>query len=178
MTNPVGTKLSRLIRERSYTSGSLKRLERDIASIVSLLAPLLAEHKTLKRKRRKVLSKIAELDTTIQEQSTIEVAEIIARQCTPRLLTSRHGAFNAEMVSLLRDAEKPLMSEQIIAYMAQTFNMPQSTPKEREETRRRVTRRLRELVKKKAVIRLHDPNMNVGGLWKWIGLYASEEPDA
>ncbi|HLP96848.1 MAG TPA: hypothetical protein VK149_00235 [Sideroxyarcus sp.] len=167
MANHVGVKLCRLIRERAYLSGSLPDLQKQIIEIKAQLVQA-------RKKLRQAHEQLHLLDKGIASLSAMDTADIRPIRATPRKLVASHGAFTQELIKILSEGLLPVKTEAIIRHMAEVFDMPRSTPAERENTRRRITRRLRMLVEKNAVERLHDPSCNQGGLWRWIGSYGED----
>lgn len=168
MANHVGLKLSRLIRERAYLGGSLPVLEKKVAERE-------AELNLARQNLQHVLDQINTIDKDIAAQSAIDASDIRPIRRTPRRLQVRHGTFTRELLGILRESPSPLSTEEIIRHMAEVFNLPRNTPIDRDDTRRRVTKRLRVFVAKNAIERLHEPTGNGLGLWRWIGGYG--EPD-
>ena len=171
MANHVGTKLSRLIKERAYLTGSLPELDGQIAE----LKLQIRKSKAMAKEARQ---RIEQVDWQIQALSAIDTTQIRAIRRTPRRLQAKHGAFVGELIQILREDPLPVRTEDIVAHMVQVFNMPQSTPHEREHTRKRITRCLRNLVSKGAVKRLHDPRQTISGLWCWTGSYGEPDTEA
>lgn len=177
MANHLGTTLSRLIRERSYKGGELRALEHKEAAAKSRAMEAQAEYRKLLSQRRQTAKHLAKLDAEIQKRSAIDPAEIRAVRAMPRKMKCRHGSVNAELVRFLREAGHPIGTTDIIAHMAAKYGKRLDTPQAREEARRWVTEKLRVLVRKNAVHRLHDTDSTVPGLWLWVGRYAGAEEE-
>ena len=97
MGNHLGARLSRLVRERAYVSGGLPEMERREAS-------LMTDIKAVRREVREINKRIAELDEGIAHLSAIDTSQIRPIRPTPRRLGTKHGTFNAALVTLLRKA--------------------------------------------------------------------------
>lgn len=161
--NKLGTRLSRLVRARAYLSEKVLTAERSVAALKADLRAARAAHTQLQ-------TRLTDIDADIARLPAIRIEDIQPIRLTPRLLETTHGAFNACLVELLKENGDAICTRQIVGYMAATFDLPVATLTERENTRRRVVRRLREFVAKRAVVRLHDPADNAEGRWLWTGI--------
>lgn len=170
MSNPVGNVVSRLIRQRSYAAGELKALDKQLAKAEEAIHAAKAAHRALMGERRAIVKGIAALDSEIAEQSRVQIAEIAAVKATPKRIKCRWGSINSEFVALLKSAGGPISTSEIIAHMVAKFGLPVGTASERRMTRRWATAKLQVLVRRGAIVRLHDPTDNRIGVWLWVGL--------
>jgi hypothetical protein len=158
--NRLGAHVSRLVRDRAYAGGELRSLQRRAKDLKSELQAV--EERILEASRL-----ITELDEAIASRSCIETALIRPIRLTPRRIGSRHGTFNATLVAFLRDAGRPVLTSEVLQHMTEAFHLPTATAVERESTRRRIVRPMRNLVAKGVLERLHDVDGNTEGCWVW-----------
>ena len=170
MANPIGYRLSRIIRQRSYAAGELEIIEEKIRKSQVALHEVQTAHKALLKEQKQLVTRLAELDAELVQRSEIEPSEIYARRQIPKRYSDRHGSVVATLVELLKNADAPLTTTQIVDIMAERFALPRTTPNERRYARKWVTTKLRVLVKKGAVVPLHDLTDNLTGLWRWTGI--------
>jgi hypothetical protein len=170
MANPIGYTLSRIIRQRSYTAGELKIIEERISQAQAALREARIAHKALLKEQKHLTARLAELDAELTQRSEIEPSDIYARRPIPKRYTDRYGSVVATLVELLKESDAPLTTTQIVSVMAEKFTLPQTTASERRYARKWVTAKLRVLVKKGAVVPLHDLTDNLTGLWRWTGI--------
>lgn len=170
MANPIGYTLSRIIRQRSYAAGELKIIEERICQSQAALHEAQIAHEALLTGQKQLVTRLAELDAELIQRSEIDPSEIYARRPIPKRYTDRYGSVVATLVELLKAADAPLTTTQIVSVMADKFALPQTTPNERRYARKWVTAKLRVLVKKGAVVPLHDLTDNLTGLWRWTGI--------
>ncbi|HEX8962314.1 MAG TPA: hypothetical protein VF801_04865 [Rhodocyclaceae bacterium] len=162
MARGISNKLAILVRERAYVSGARSQAEHRVQHGRQVLAEAEAE-------LEKIVARIAELDAQIKK-AELDPEEIRAVVYTPRTGGFSHGKFTLAMVNLLREADRPLKTSEIIAHMIETFGFPYTTPKDKDETRRRVVKRLRVISDQGAIQRLHDTSDNKEGIWMWTGM--------
>ena len=160
--NRVGTKLSRLIRERAYLSGSLPSLQIEVDELRGRL-------KVARKALRDATKRRQSIDAAIQELSAIEPSQIRSIRRTPRREGNRHGEFRRELVRVLKNARSPAWSSDLVRHMAKAFGLPMETPEQRERARHLVLRPLYAFKKKGAVERLPTGAINSEGLWRWCG---------
>lgn len=161
MANYLGTKLSRLVRRRAYLGGDIIRLD---ARVVELRNSLAAAEKAAQDAKEELQA----LDGEIETLSEIDVTDIRAIRATPRTTEGRHGQFVRELVRVLREADSPVDTEDLVAHMASTFSVPISTREQRKCAEDMVRRRLNELREDSAVIRLPSAPGKRTGIWRWI----------
>lgn len=170
MANHVGPTVSRLICERAYRAGDLKRLSRKEMDAKGTLRAAIAELRSVRREKLLVTARITEIDEAICVRAVLNIDQIRSIHSTPRTGPFRHGEFTAELVRLLKEAERPLPTSAIIQSMVVSFGLPYDTPTDREATRRRVVERLRVIARRGAIQRLHATDRNIEGLWRWTGI--------
>lgn len=168
MANHVGTKLSRLIKERAYTAGHCVLLR-------SNLVKLQEELFQLDQEIQQAETRIAELDGKITAISAIDTSHIKPIRSTPRRQEGRYGEFRRKMVRILKEAGGPVKSGDILKHMVAVFNMPMSTPQERNRSRELVRRPLQFFKAKGAVIRLPSTPDSLEGVWCWTDNYVVED---
>jgi septation ring formation regulator EzrA len=173
MANHVGTKLSRLIRERSYLSGELARL-RD--SERAILAEIEAATERLTRLRdgdiHKARERLNELDRLIHEEApSIDPNDINVVRRTLRRSSSKHGELIGAVVENLRSSPNGISTHEMASRIAPQFALPWTTREEKSDTISRVRRMLNNLKAKGAVQRLPG-EMSANGQeiarWRWI----------
>jgi hypothetical protein len=170
MANRVGTVVSRLIRQRSYTAGDLNTIEKKLEEATTRLREAQVACRAIKKEQRSILKKLSELDAEIARQSAIQVADIAARRLTPRRIRCRHGSINAALVDFLKHSGQSVTTTEVIQYMARTFDLPIDTPDDWRDAREWTRKKLKPLAKQGAIVRLHDPSDSLLGRWQWIGL--------
>lgn len=171
MATSIGYAVSRLIRQRSYAGGELKRAEKKLEQATAVLRSAQAQHRAAKKEMQAVLKQIAELDGEIEAQSAIDVGDIYARKATPKRHTRKWGRHLVEIIHVLRAAEGKLVTTtQVVAHMADLYGLPQTTAEERRFARKWVTAKLSYLARRGAVERHHDLAGNSPGLWRWSGI--------
>lgn len=170
MANYVGATAARLVRRLAYAKGSLAELTRLTDHAQAKLSTAASGYKRLRSQCRDVRQHISALEAELSTVSTMPTAEIRAVEARPRRSGQIHGTIIAELVRLLREAERPLTTNEIVLAMANRFTISLETPKARKATRRTFTSKLRMLIRKGAVERLHDPDGSDEGRWLWIGL--------
>lgn len=171
MANHVGTKLSRLIKQRAYTAG-----HRDLlcANRVKLQDELARLNQEIQRDE----AMIADLDGKITAISAINTSYIKPIRSTPRRQEGRHGEFRRELVRILKEAGGPVNSGAILQHMVKAFNLPMSSAKERNRARELVRRPLNVFKGKGAVIRLPSTPDSLEGVCCWTDNYAGDDGDA
>lgn len=167
MANHVGTKLSRLIKERAYTAGHCALLRSSRDKLQEALS-------RLDQEIQQIEAKIAELDDKITAISAIDTAHIKAIRSTPRHLEGKYGEFRCELVRILKEAGGPVNSGALLQHMVAAFNLPMSTPQERNRSRELVRRPLNVFKTKGAVIRLPSTPDSLEGVRCWTDNYVVE----
>lgn len=165
MARYIGAELSRLIRERAYTSGALKRTKR---SITQLNRELLE----LREKEKEIAVRLAKVDTALGKFASIEPARIRAIAANPHTSNLPRGVFTRELVRYMRDRERPVSTFELEQYLFGVFGISPQAAKEKERLHRKVRKCLRVISAKGAIKRLHDPESRDGktvGLWLWAG---------
>jgi chromosome segregation ATPase len=170
MANYVGTSLARLIRARSYAGGERLALEEQLAASATKLREAEAAHSALTQALATLLTRIADLDAQIKARSEIRAEEIRALKATPKRVKCRHGSMISELVRLFREAGRPLSTVEIRDHMATRFRLSLETVEERTVARQWARDKIKSLLRKGAVVRLHDPSESRSGLWLWVGL--------
>jgi len=170
MANHVGVQVSRLIRERSYAGGEKLKLEDQLAAVAIQIQEAEAAYASLQSAYRVLMARMEYLDEQIKAKIDVRTEDILARQATPKRVRCRHGSMNAELVRFLRDAGRALSTAEIQAHMTTRFGVPTGTAKERESARYWVRDKIKYLVDKDAVAKVHDPAEPGVGLWLWIGI--------
>jgi hypothetical protein len=157
----ISHKLARLIRDRAYAGGALRRAERQAHKLQGQLTVAEGEHAAAS-------AAVAKLDEQLAAYLSIDPTQIRQIGRTPRRVQLRFGAFNAELVRYLRDAGRPVSTQEIILQMETVFSLPPAFGEERDLRRRKTARRLRGFAARGVVRRLHDPSDNQVGLWAWV----------
>ena len=173
MANPIGNRLSRLVRERAYLSGSLSGLEEEVRLTET----------TLVAKRRRLeltLQRLAEINQKITEISAIDLSKIAAIRRTPRVGKKEHGALGRTVIELMKSGQ-PMSTVELIRFMAQPFGWDLSTIKGRKYAMDAVRQPLRRFKAMGVVERLSDGLAETGqlcGVWRWIGPPDADNPPA
>lgn len=158
------------IKQRCYAAGALNAVDEKLKSSEATLRAAQAAHRKLLKEKNAITERLGELDIEITKRSAINPDEIYARRAIPKRFTPRHGSIAAELVTLLSNAEGSLTTAQIVAYMTEKFKLPLSSADERRYARKWVTQKLNVLVRKGAVVPLHDSFDNKAGVWLWKGI--------
>lgn len=161
MGNHVGARLSRLIRERAYTAGALQEMDKQVEMIE-------AELSAAREKANDARARIEHLDQEITKLSAIEPENIRPIRAMPRIMKGAHGDFGRELIRILKEENGGTLEMlQMVRHMAAVFDLPMSTPEERERAGYLVRRRLNVFRKKGAVERMPTDSSNAPGLWRW-----------
>lgn len=158
------------IKQRCYAAGALNAVDEKLKSSGAALRAAQAAHRKLRKEKKAITERLGELDVEIAKRSAIDPNDIYARQAIPKRFTPRYGSIAAELVTLLSKADGPLTTVQIVAHMAEKFSLPLGTVEERRYARKWVTQKLNVLVRKGAVVPLHDSFDNKTGIWRWQGI--------
>lgn len=173
MANYLGNRLSRLIRERAYLSGSLPELQEDVRQAQTSLD---AKVHRLNLAQQRLL----DVDQQLRELSSIDPSKIAAIRRTTRHGHKEHGAIRRMIFDLLKLGQ-PIRTTDLIRHMAPLFDWDLSTPKGRIYAIDAVREPLRRFKNKGLVERLPDGVSDNGqriGVWRWIGPSESENPPA
>lgn len=169
MANYVGLKLSRLIKERAYLSGSLSSTQKEVDDLRSKL-------KTKENELAQKTDRIAEVDKLIAEQSAIDTADIRAIRSMPRKMNGEHGGLTRELIAALKIVDKPVASGVLVEYLAEMFGYPMDTPQQRAKTRKYIRGPLNLLRKRGVVVRHPSLDGSRQGRWQWIGYQDQNQP--
>jgi hypothetical protein len=173
MANHVGTKLSRLIRERSYLSGELARLRDSEQAILAEIEAATARLTGLRDvDMRKAQERLDEIDGLIHvEAPAIDPNDINVVRRVLRKSSAKHGALIAAVVENLRSSPDGISTHEMAGRIAPQFALPWTTREAKSDTISRVRRMLNNLKAKGAVQRLPG-EMSVNGQeiarWRWI----------
>lgn len=173
MANHIGTKLSRLIRERSYLSGEIERLEEAAQDLQREIEALRAKRKTKVVELKRVRLRLVEVDDFIRADApNIDPNDINVVRRTPRQSTGAHGTLVGAVVALLRSNLDAVSTIEVAEKLAPEFGLPWTTAKGRDYTLSRVRRILNNLKERKAVARASaatgEHNQPVAR-WRWAG---------
>jgi len=169
MPKYISNALCLLIRERAYSKGTLSSLEKEESLSVADFVQLRQSIRNLRRQKKELLAKIGKLDAEITKQLPVDPDDIRTIRSTPRS-GSKHGAIVRTIVRILTASDGPVRTPDIVMVLVDELDWPYGTKEEREIARKKVVQPLRVLVKKGAVVRLHDTTKNRVGLWQWVGI--------
>jgi hypothetical protein len=124
MGNILGARLSRLVKENAYSKGKVASLGVEIASNQ---LEIKAMRKSLKTAQESVLR----TERLIAHLSGIDVAQIRPIQSMPRVMQGKHGEFRREIVRLLKEANGPVRTSELMRVLIAEFQLPISTVEER-----------------------------------------------
>jgi hypothetical protein len=161
MGNVLGTKLSRLIRERAYLSGALPGLQDRVSD---LRADLKAANAAFKAGS----ARLAELDAAIGSLSVIDPAVIRPIQGIQRVMSGKHGEFRRELIRVLKEAEGAVGMRTLVRHMSAAFSLPMETSRDMRRAGDLVRRPLNIFRAKGAVKRLPDHIDTGEAYWMWI----------
>ncbi len=163
MARAISLKLARLIRERAYAAGELKKAARKAKALRLALEDAEAE-------RMRAAAALQEIDVKLDKYPSIKPVLIRSIEAHPRRVELTHGAFTRELIRFLRTAQRPVTTQEIIEYQLRVFDLRKgNTAQEREWFRNKTSKRLRVMSEKGAIQRLHKRGDNKLGLWLWIG---------
>ena len=169
MSKFISNKLCLLIRERSYSSGALNLLDRETTAIEANFVQQRQRLREIRKEKKKLITHIGKLDAEITSQIPVEPETIRPIRNTPRF-GFKHGSLTSKVVAILIESAIPVPTKQIVLAVVAELGLPFETHEQRQDARRKVVERLRKLVKKGAITRLHDTSDNQEGLWLWVGL--------
>lgn len=165
MANLLGNRLSRLVRERAYLSGSIPAYKQEVDHAQRVLDGKIAL-------MNQALAALECLDQQIGTLSRLDPNEIAAIRATPRKNQIPRGDIRLTLIDMLREKAGPMTMVELVRRMASTFGWDLSTTRGRRYARDSVRGSLRYLRGKGAVERLSDHlSMNgiTCGIWRWIG---------
>ena len=156
-----GAGLAKAIRARACAANEVKKAEARLAQIAIDVQSAEKAHEEAK-------ARVAELDEQLRHRWKIDPNLIrpISRQ-TSRLIPS-HGALTSVIFEYMRSAKRAVSTTEIRGHLAGLFGLPSGTTKQREESRRMVTRRLRQLAAAGWMKPLHKPRTNRIGKWALV----------
>jgi hypothetical protein len=163
MANPWGTKLSRAIRERAYSSAAVERMEKRVEALLAELASARSDLDAAKEY-------LANLDQKITTLSAINVSEIRQINKIPKSGLFKHGELATAIVRVLKDASVPLETPRIIIMVARMLDLPIDSSKDWADTRLRIKKQLQAYARKGVIERHHNLHASKIGSWKWGGL--------
>ena len=172
MANPLGNKLSRIVRDIAYTKGDVLMQKNAAEKAMEQLKQAAAEFKAARSGIRRAEARLAELRATLGEHTDIAADDIRAIRHWPKLPTTAYGKVIKELVRYLQEAGEPCCTGDIVTHLATKFGMPIGTNPERVETSCSIRRRLRKLVQQGAVARYPEETVLDGhsvAYWHWIG---------
>lgn len=173
MANLIGSRLSRLVRERAYISGSISNLKKDVEQAEANLSAKM-------RRLDLVLQRLVEVDQQITALSDIDVSEIAAIRPTPRVGKREHGALRRTIIDVMSNG-RPMRTVDLITLMAPIFEWDLSTLKGRKYASNAVCDPLYRFKARGLVERLPDVRSDTGqlcGVWRWIGSSDANNPPA
>lgn len=164
MANPIGNRLSRLVREHAYLSGSLVGLKEEVRLAEANLAAKVGRLSL-------ALQRLTDVAQSIAELSAIDLSGIAAIRATPRVGKREHGDLRCAIVDIMKHG-KPVNTAEMVQCLAPMFGWDLSTRKGREHAMHAVKRPLIVFRQKGLVERLPDHLSKNGikcGVWRWIG---------
>jgi DNA repair exonuclease SbcCD ATPase subunit len=177
VANYLNHELSQIIRDIAYGKGRTQKLR-------GLIQRLKSEQAQLEERLRQLPQEISEAETALAEivakvQETkkkaqhkyagLPIEDIRAVIPTPRQITWHHGEFKRELVSVLRSANGPVSTRQLMDYCSARFGIVEIQGTKRNKLRDQVSRRLKEMVDKGWLQRLEGPHPTSPAYWLWIG---------
>ena len=168
MANYLGTKLSRLVKEHSYLSGTIEHAPKTIERLRRDLETLEASYAT-------ALSRLSEVKQVIDELSAIDTEDIRPTRALKRQELGRHGQFRRELVRVLKEARGPISMIEMIDELSNVFNIPLNTSIDKKRAYNRLRSPLAYFKDKGAVERLPCRPGSMDGVWRWIGCYQDGE---
>ena len=169
MPKYISNNLCRLIRERAYSSGTLALLDQEEAELENIFVQQRQRYREIRSAKKKLVTQLANLDAEITRQLPVDPEDIRSIRNTPRF-GSKHGSIVRSIVRMLTAQPAPVRTTDMVHALVQELGWPYATNEDREVARKNVVQPLRVLVKKGAVVRLHDTTKNGVGAWMWVGL--------
>lgn len=158
MTYRTPAALAWLIRQRATLQGEILKLEKEIADFTDVK----------QEEIQKLKAKLGALDQTFELhdiQIDPEGIPAVRRRNPEDRIPLTHGQFTRLILSCMREAKgEPRSTTEIAAYILEHADIF-VPPEEINEFRRKIKRRLGNLMKEKKVRRLHDPKSNDAGVW-------------
>jgi hypothetical protein len=159
----ISHELARLISDRAYATGDVRKAERRLSAL--RLQVELAEKSSIQAK-----SALAAIDSQLGQHKSIDTSHIRAISKQPRRLHLAHGAFTREIIRYMKTANRPVTSTELKDHLGSVFPaLTQKTVEERKFLKQKLSRQIRKITEKGAIQRLHDPEKNSIGIWLWIG---------
>lgn len=170
---------SKAIREYAYAKGEYKKLagkliglENRRQSLEKQLAETKAELASTQSLHAEALARLNDakkgMATTVP---VIPLHHVRAIAAAPKLHTVRWGDYNRELIEVLKIATvDPISTGEIMQWFSTRFGISLETPKDREELRERIGKRLRELAKRGIIRRLPITKGTRMAYWLWVGL--------
>ena len=174
MTNLIGNRVSRLVRERAYLSGELLRLEQAVRDAQERLD---AQKVCLNR----MLARIEDVDRSIRQFSGIDPTCIASIRATPKTGLGQFGDLRRTLVDILKEKKSPITTVEIIQRIGPVMGWDLATAHGRKKAREAVRKPLQIFKDRMVVERLpshetaHRRNC---GVWRWIGPPDTDNPAA
>ena len=163
MARAISLDLARLIRERAYAAGELKKAAKKAKALRLALEVAEAE-------RMRAAASLLKIDVKLGKYPSIKPVLIRSIEAHPRIVELTHGAFTRELIRFLRTVQRPVSTQEIMEYQLRVFNLREGdTVQERDWFRRKTCRRLRVFASKGVLQRLHELDEGKLGLWLWVG---------
>lgn len=172
MTNHLGNKICRIIRDIAYTKGELASQKQIADKAREQLRQAAEQFKAAQAAIRKAEQRMSELRESLAENIDLPIDDIRAIRSWPKLPTTSYGKVMKELVRYLQAAGEPKSSDEVFDHLSTMFGMPVSTYKERVYTKCSIRKRLRLLVTKGVVARFPEETVLDGqstAYWHWIG---------
>lgn len=180
MWNHVPRIVLDLIKQQAYSSGQLKKLERQLEKEKAKCDALKAVYLEAKRDLAKFEERIETAKAGIQDIARkiaetapmLDIKDIRSIEHRPKTSGLRFGQLSKTLVDIFLEADgKSLTTGEIRDQMVERLKLPNATVKDRNDTYERISRRLRFYAGQGVIKRLHAPNHAVKeGTWVWVGL--------
>lgn len=180
MSNYVPRIILNLIKQQAYTSGQLRKLERQLEKEKANCAAMEAAYLEAKNDLAKIEEKIEatkaglqDIATRIEETApTLDINDIRSIEHRPKTSGLGFGELSKTLVDIFLEANgKPLTTGEIRDQMVERLKLPNATAKDRNDTYERISKRLRFYAGQGIIKRLHAPDYGVRmGTWVWVGL--------
>lgn len=162
MANHLGNKLNRAIRDRAYAAGLVRQKADEIERLRAALDAAIVELEAAK-------AAVARWDEEITVMSAINLDDIRSIRRIPKSGLFAYGELSGMIVRILKEADRPISTQAIIAVVSEALGLPMDSAADREATHNRVRKRLQAYAQKGIVERLHDPSKPDPGSWRWLG---------
>ena len=113
MANPIGNRLSRLVREHAYLSGSLVGLKEEVRLAEANLAAKVGRLSL-------ALQRLTDVAQSIAELSAIDLSGIAAIRATPRVGKREYGDLRSAIVDIMKHG-KPVNTAEMVQSLARMF---------------------------------------------------------